>query len=501
MARRSRADQFTAAELGRARGYRLGLLRSICSESFRDYVEHMWPQIEPTRALIPSVAVDGVCAALQAVGEGRIKRLVICQPPGTGKSLLDAVAFPSWLELRSDGRERVMCGSYSHRFAERDAIKCREVIRSQAYRDLVGGAWGIRGDVGDRFDDVWFTGGGRRVIVSPSTSMGERCTVQVIDDALSGDGMYSASERRKSVRWVAEGLPSRLEDQENDRRVLSGQRLCEDDPPGWAIRAGWKLLNLPAVLDADDAPCELYDDAGVLVWRDPRAPGVPLSSLLSVASLATLRIDMGTLTFSAQYLQRPLPAGGGMFKREWFKDKIVDAAPSGGRAVRGWDLAATAGSDATAATAGVKIRQVGGKFFVEHCRWLQGSAHDVEDAITETAASDGHACDVDIPQDPGQAGKAQKSYLASKLAGYNVHFSPETGSKETRAAPFAAQCEAGNVYLVRGPWLDAWLDEHEGFPAAKLKDRVDATSRAFAALTMRKQPRADLSIPFGGDLD
>lgn len=469
-------------DLARARAYRLELLRSICADSFRDYVTHLWPQIEPTRALVPSVAVDGVCAALQAVGEGRIKRLVICQPPGTSKSLLGSVGFPSWIELKERGRARVMCGSYSHQFAERDAIKCREVIRSAPYRQLVGGAWGIRADVGDRFDDVWFTGGGRRVIVSPSTSMGERCTVQVVDDALSGEGAFSKAERHRAIRWVSQFLPSRLEDQDNDVRVIMGQRLCEEDPPGWAISNGWKVLNLPAVLDEDDEPCELYDDAGGLVWRDPRRPGEPLSELLSISALAKLRADMGSAAFSAQYLQKPLPAGGGMFKRKWFQ--FVDIAPSGGRAVRGWDLAATA-DESAAATAGVKIRLVGKDIYIEHCRWLQGSAHDVEEAIAECAAADGRSVEIDIPQDPGQAGKAQKSYLAGKLAGYVVRFSPETGSKELRAQPLAAQAEAGNVYIVRGSWNEPYLEEIESFPHGKLKDRADASSRAYAALIAR----------------
>ena len=87
-----------------------------------------------------------------------------------------------------------------------------------------------------------------------------------------------------------------------------------------------------------------------------------------------------------------------------------------------------------------------------------------------------------IPQDPGQAGKAQRAYLAGKLAGAIVRFSPETGSKELRAEPFAAQAQAGNVSLVRGNWNDAFLDEVESFPSGRLKDRVDGASRAFAEM-------------------
>jgi predicted phage terminase large subunit-like protein len=187
------------------------------------------------------------------------------------------------------------------------------------------------------------------------------------------------------------------------------------------------------------------------------------------------------------YQQRPFPKGGAMFKRAWFD--VVDVAPTGGKCVRGWDLAATKDGDG-AATAGVKIREVGGRFYVEHVAWLRGSPHEVEELIVSTAKQDGHGVTQDIPQDPGQAGKAQRAYLASKLAGCVVNFSPETGSKELRAEPMASQAQAGNVSLVRGSWNDAFLDELESFPVGRLKDRVDAASRAFAALVQKVDPMA-----------
>jgi predicted phage terminase large subunit-like protein len=87
-----------------------------------------------------------------------------------------------------------------------------------------------------------------------------------------------------------------------------------------------------------------------------------------------------------------------------------------------------------------------------------------------------------LPQDPGQAGKVQKSDFVAMLAGWNVRADPETGDKVTRAEPFSAQCEAGNVYIVKGAWNDAYLDELCGFPGGSFKDQVDASSGAFGRL-------------------
>ena len=54
----------------------------------------------------------------------------------------------------------------------------------------------------------------------------------------------------------------------------------------------------------------------------------------------------------------------------------------------------------------------------------------------------------------------------------------ESGDKIVRADPFSAQCEAGNVKLVRGEWNNPWLEEMTIFPNGR-KDRSDATVRAY----------------------
>jgi predicted phage terminase large subunit-like protein len=102
--------------------------------------------------------------------------------------------------------------------------------------------------------------------------------------------------------------------------------------------------------------------------------------------------------------------------------------------------------------------------------------------IKSVAARDGRRVEQDLPQDPGQAGKSQKAAIASELHGFTVRFSPETGSKETRAQPLASQAEAGNLYLVRAPWNDAFVAEAIVFNRGDTNDQVDAASRAYARL-------------------
>jgi hypothetical protein len=122
-----------------------GFRAELCRRSFADFVATFWPDVEPTRELLPSVAVDGINAVLQEAGEHGGRWAISC-PPGVSKSLLCSVLFPAWLLLRSRGQARIMGGSYSWDFATRDARRCRDLIQSPAYQALVANEWAIRDD-------------------------------------------------------------------------------------------------------------------------------------------------------------------------------------------------------------------------------------------------------------------------------------------------------------------------------------------------------------------
>jgi len=112
-----------------------------------------------------------------------------------------------------------------------------------------------------------------------------------------------------------------------------------------------------------------------------------------------------------------------------------------------------------------------------------GTPFEVERALKNTTGQDGEKVIVRIPQDPGQAGKAQAQRFVRMLAGYRVKARPVTGDKVTRAGGFSSQSEAGNVRMVRGPWNEVVLGGLEAFPTPGAHDDdVDAFSDAFDEL-------------------
>lgn len=159
--------------------------------------------------------------------------------------------------------------------------------------------------------------------------------------------------------------------------------------------------------------------------------------------------------------------------------------------VRCWDLAATEKTDKgdPAYTAGVLIgKRKNGRYIVADVINRQMSASDVRQTIKLTAQADRAAYKrvrIRLPKDPGQAGKEQAESYIKFLSGFDVTTVAETGSKEARAEPMAAQWQAGNFDLLYGPWNEEYLLQLENFPDSTFKDMVDASANGFAEIETR----------------
>jgi predicted phage terminase large subunit-like protein len=143
-------------------------------------------------------------------------------------------------------------------------------------------------------------------------------------------------------------------------------------------------------------------------------------------------------------------------------------------------------------TAGVKLTQIGGRNVVEDVLRFRAKSTEVASTMRKVAELDGPGVTISIPQDPGQAGKAQVAYLTSVLAGFKVVAVRPTGSKETRAEPIASQVSGYNVDIVRAPWNAAFLEELANFPHGDHDDQVDGLSDAFNAMTGAAAGRASV---------
>ena len=182
-------------------------------------------------------------------------------------------------------------------------------------------------------------------------------------------------------------------------------------------------------------------------------------------------------------------AAGLFFKRTQVGDILQSVPLDVIEWVRCWDLAATektTDSGDPAFTAGVLMgKRKNGRYVVADVINKQMSASDVRQTIKLTAQADKaryQRVKIRLPKDPGQAGKEQAESYIKFLSGFNVVAIAETGSKEARAEPMAAQWQVGNFDIVYGDWNEPFLHQLENFPDGKFKDMVDAAANAFAEL-------------------
>jgi len=186
-----------------------------------------------------------------------------------------------------------------------------------------------------------------------------------------------------------------------------------------------------------------------------------------------------------QYLNGDWTArhGGSIFLREWFT--ITNEAPADCRKARYWDMAATkpeANKDPDY-TVGALVGEKQGIYYIIDIRRIRAPPPQVEALIKQTAQLDGSGTRIYMEQEPGSSGIMQIDYYARQvLQGMSFWGIKTTGPKEERAVPVSSAAEAGNIRLVKGTWLNAFLDEFESFPQGMHDDIVDAVSGAVSQL-------------------
>lgn len=460
------------------------VIRDRCRK-FSTFVKEAWHVLEPNNPLKWSWHLDAMCDHLQAITEGRITPwLIINVPPGSSKSMIVSVMWQAWewgpCGLRSN---RFLTTSFELENVTRDTRKTRDLIQSEWYRTLWPEVFDENGKLA-RAGETSFANKdtGTREGVPFASITGKRGDRVVIDDPHSLDGAESEVERTKATRRFVEGGLNRLNDQTTSAIIVVMQRLHESDLTGvlLSLNIGFIHLCIPMEFEPERR-CETP-----LPWRDPRTYDGELMDPVRMPREAVEKLkSVSDYSWAGQYQQRPAPREGGLFKID--KIEIVDRIPMGGTVVAGWDLAGSKGKKSPYSVR-VKMKRWRGIVYVLDVKRLRTTPNELEEMVEETLAEP----DVyeDLPQDPGQAGKAQKMRFAELLSGKRFSITPETGDKQARATPFASQVEAGTVRLARGPWNQPYKDELSTFPAGTFKDQVDASSRAYSAV---------LKLDRGGD--
>ena len=412
---------------------------------------------------------------LELVAAGVTDRLMIFMPPGSAKSSYASVLFPPWLMAQSDNLDLI---GASHGADLAEDFSGRVLRVCEEHPEILGFV------PANQSVKLWRTNKGHnyRAAGVGGAITGRRADVIIIDDPIKGRAEAdSLTIRDTAWNWYRAEVITRLKP--GGRIILIQTRWHEDDLAGRLLQemaAGgdqWRIINLPAIAESEDDP--LGRELGEALWPEWE----------DAAALQRKRASVGEREWAALYQQRPRPLEGALFKIGQIE--VLPAAPAGYHVSRGWDLAATKniGTRDPDWTAGVKLlRTTEGRYVVLDVVRERGGPDEVKRLVVNTAAQDGRAVQIAMPQDPGQAGKAQILDMTRALAGHIVDSQPVTGDKATRAAPVASQVNVGNLSVVLAPWNRAFLDELAAFPSGKHDDQVDALDEAFRLIGLGPPP-------------
>ena len=284
--------------------------RAFITAAYPGYAFHTWAM--------------RLIALLQRVVDGELHRLIVCCPPRLGKSLLVSKLFPAYWVSRYPSRFCAIA-SYSAELAYAHSREARHYYRSVGHalsRDSTAvGNWltperggciaaGVRGP---------FTGKGY--------------ALGIIDDPYKGpEDANSAAQRQKLIEWFQSVWLTRAEPGVNGTagaaQVVVLTRWHQDDLIGWLLEQEggdapqhWQVLNLPAL--AEPAEQQLLFPATCRLEPDWRQPGEPLCpERFPLRELEQIRIRAGSYWWNALYQQRPSPAEGLLFQRQWLRQAL-----------------------------------------------------------------------------------------------------------------------------------------------------------------------------------
>jgi predicted phage terminase large subunit-like protein len=458
-------------------------LATLLRTDLRFFVWKCFLTILPGTPYLPNWHIEAIVHQLMRVQARDISRLMINQPPRSLKSICVSVAYVAWL-LGHDPTRRVIVVSYSNELAAELHRQFRMVIDAPWYRALFPAMRAAR-DSG--FELVTTMGGSRYATSVGGTLTGRGADLVVVDDPLKAEEAMSEVSRKRAIDWYAGTLVSRLNDKEHGPIVVVMQRLHEDDLAGHLLgQGGWEHLDLPSIA-VDD--CVISLGSGKVMTR--RIGDVLHPERESKDALDRIKVEIGSMQFSAQYQQRPVPLEGNLIRREWFRYYDHPPKASASRIVQSWDIAMMTGNanDYSVCTTWQMIKS---DCYILDVFRARLQYPDLRRKVASLAAT--HGAETILIENAGPGMVLLQDLWRDLPLGMTrpIGRKPE-GNKADRMVAESAKIEAGHVYLPREAyWLDTFLLELLAFPNGRYDDQVDSVSQ-FLKWSV-KRPTFDLTM-------
>lgn len=423
---------------------------------------------------------------LVQVAEGEIKRLIVEGPPRHGKSWLVSKYFPPWF-IGTHPDQRIIFTTYEAEFAAKWGLASKSLLEEYG-RSVFGVQLNPDSAAAARWDLQGQEGG----MVSVGTGgpvTGKGANVFIIEDPIkNAEQANSAAQRETLWTWFQSVAFTRLEP--GAAIIVMGARWHEDDLTGRLLASGepWEVIKLPAIAEDEDILGRLPGEA---LWPER----------YSLEELEAIKRTVGSYVWAALYQQSPVPVGGNIIQRSWFRYwqsqehtfppvrvRLPDGTVAEYHAVtledsfgfdemfQSWDL-----SFKESTTSDYVVGQVWGKRGAD--RYLLDQTRARMDLPKTIAAIRRMTAEWPAARRKLIEEKANGSALIASLRHEIEGLIPinPTADKITRVHAITPQLESGNVYIPHPhsePWVQPLIEEWVSFPSAKHDDTVDAGTQA-----------------------
>ncbi len=490
------------------------LTRSICREKFSCFVKEFWDEIPGVGPLIWNWHLDHISDSLQFVAERVFKGLPVEHDlvynisPGTSKSSLISILFPTWVWTRMP-KARFISATHTDSLALDLSVKARSVVRSDKYRTLFPEIELVEDQ--DAKGHYRNTLGGSRLTctVAGKTPMGFHADFQIVDDPLDPRKAVSEAELKNANDFMTQVLPSRKTNKMVSVMILVMQRLHRNDPSATILsnaeKEGTTLVRHYCI------PCDTSWEINPPELKEKYVDGLMDPVRLSRTVLRNFEVTLGPYGYAGQFGQAPRHHAGGLFREQYFNQRVRAAPYHVLKRIRGWDRASSV-SETACYTAGV-LMSLGhdGNLYIEDCVHERLEPDERNRKIRATALKDRGRYGpreeplIYIEREGGSSGRDAWKGIARELAGFSVREDTVTGKKDVRAEPWSCALAAGLVYLVdngesdgtgKATWdINGFIQEHLMFKPegsnrlGRYKDIVDATTLCYNRLVGPKSDR------------
>lgn len=243
----------------------------------------------------PATVHRRIADALMRVEAGKVKRLMIFVPPRHGKSMLTSEHFPPWF-LGRNPTKQIVCAAYGQELADDFGRKVRQQMLDPLYGQIFPECTADPNSSSVSRINTQQNGAYYAVGIGGAL-VGRGAHVLVIDDPVKDRlDADSVIMRKRAREWYQSVAYTRL--MPGGAIVVMHTRWHEDDLAGWLLRTqmdeDWEILNIPAI-------------------------PAPWPEAYPAERLDKIRTVIGAREWSAQYMQSPVPGGGGEFLRHWMK--------------------------------------------------------------------------------------------------------------------------------------------------------------------------------------